>query len=264
MRLALLGDIHGNLPALLAVDEDLRRRGGADVVAVLGDLLSGPLLARDTAAWLMARRSDWLFIAGNHEWQLLDAAHPQRSDSDACADADLASGGSGKGGPGGEAIRDGLRALPSTLRLADGQGGEILLCHGTPHSDSAYFLDSAAQGRTRAASLDEIDERLGGEAAGFIACGHTHSPRCLRSRAGQVLVNPGSVGLQAYVHDDPEPHGVENGTPDARYAIAERSSVAGWAVAQIAVPYEHEPMARLAETRGRPDWAMALRQGRMG
>lgn len=254
MRIALLSDIHGNLPALLAVVDDLRRRGGADCVAVLGDLLSGPLLAGDTAAWLMAQNADWLFIAGNHEWQLLDAAHPQRSESDALADAELAQR---------SGVRDWLRALPATLRLADGQGGEILLCHGTPHSDSAYFLDSAAHGRTRAASPDEIDARLGGEAAGFIACGHTHSPRCLRSRAGQLLVNPGSVGLQAYAHDDPEPHGVENGTPHARYAIAERSS-AGWAVALLAVPYEFEPMARLAESRGRADWAIALREGRIG
>ena len=53
MRIALVSDIHGNLPALEAVAADIRRRG-ADRVVNLGDNLSGPLLPRETAQWLMA------------------------------------------------------------------------------------------------------------------------------------------------------------------------------------------------------------------
>jgi hypothetical protein len=70
-----------------------------------------------------------------------------------------------------------------TLRLADGFGDEILLSHCTSHSDSTYLLRGTAYLRPRVASLNEFDERLGGEAAGFIAWGHHYSPRCLRSRA---------------------------------------------------------------------------------
>ena len=68
MRIAFVSDIHGNLPALEAVAADIHRRG-ADRVVNLGDNLSGPLLPRETAQWLMA--SDWLSLAGNHERQVL-------------------------------------------------------------------------------------------------------------------------------------------------------------------------------------------------
>jgi Icc-related predicted phosphoesterase len=42
MRVAAIYDIHGNLPALEAVLEDLRR-AGADHVVVGGDVLPGPM-----------------------------------------------------------------------------------------------------------------------------------------------------------------------------------------------------------------------------
>ena len=48
MRIAVVSDIHGNLPALQAVVADIARRG-VDSVVNLGDSLSGPLLPRETA-----------------------------------------------------------------------------------------------------------------------------------------------------------------------------------------------------------------------
>ena len=42
MRIAVLSDIHGNLPALQAVQADMARRG-VDQVINCGDILSGPL-----------------------------------------------------------------------------------------------------------------------------------------------------------------------------------------------------------------------------
>ncbi len=77
-----------------------------------------------------------------------------------------------------------------------------------------------------------------------------------------LLLNPGSVGLQAYGDDHPVAHTVENGSPDARYAIAE-STAQGWRVEHFTVPYDQESMAVLAGQRGRPEWAHALRTGRM-
>ena len=48
MRVAVLSDIHGNLPALEAViDEAGRER--VDLVVNLGDIVSGPLWPRETA-----------------------------------------------------------------------------------------------------------------------------------------------------------------------------------------------------------------------
>ena len=56
--IAVVSDIHGNLPALQAV-QDFQRRG-VDGVINLGDSLSGPLLPQQTARYLMA--SGWLHL----------------------------------------------------------------------------------------------------------------------------------------------------------------------------------------------------------
>jgi hypothetical protein len=77
---------------------------------------------------------------------------------------------------------------------------------------------------------------------------------------GQVIVNPGSVGIQAYFGHHPIPHTVELGSPHARYALVEQRA-GGWVAELIAVPYDWESMAQLAEQRDQPDWARALRSG---
>lgn len=64
MRIAVLSDIHGNLGSLQAVVDDFAGRA-VDAVVNLGDSLSGPLLPRETAGFLMAQ--DWVQLRGNHE-----------------------------------------------------------------------------------------------------------------------------------------------------------------------------------------------------
>lgn len=246
MRLALLSDIHGNLPALEAVVAELQARD-VDAVINLGDSLSGPLLPRETAAFLMAQR-EWTQLAGNHERQLLTVSAERRGASDAYAHAQLDA-----------PVFDWMRGLTDCRPYGD----DVLLCHGTPRSDLEYFLETVTADGVRAAEPAEVDARLGTVMAQLVACGHTHVPRVARSAPGTLIVNPGSVGLPAYDDTHPWPHVIENGSPDARYAIAERIDGC-WNVSLIAVPYDFEPMARLAEKNGRSDWAMALRTGTLG
>lgn len=242
MRIALLSDIHGNLAALQAVVEDFRRRG-VDAVANLGDSLSGPLLPLETAQFLMTQ--DWIHLAGNHERQIL-TLQPQACDpSDAHARAQL-----------GETELAWIAGLPHCRAWSD----DVFLCHGTPANDAEYFLEAVEPGRLRLATQSEIDRRLGPSRAALVACGHTHVPRLLRSAAGQLLVNPGSVGQPAYDDDQPAYHAVENGAPDARYAIVEQCDDR-WSAQLLAVPYDHESMAELALRNGRPEWAYILRHG---
>ena len=86
---------------------------------------------------------------------------------------------------------------------------------------------------------------MGSIAEPVVACGHTHIPRIVRSRRGQLLVSPGSVGLQAYQEGRVL---IESGTPDSRYAIVERRNGA-WGSQLLAVPYDHASMAALAKRR---------------
>jgi predicted phosphodiesterase len=241
LRLAVVSDIHGNLPALEAVVADFTRRG-VDAVVNLGDSLSGPLLPRETAQYLMAQ--DWTHLAGNHERYVLRDG--PRGPSDEYARAQL-----------GERELAWLATLRPCLPYAE---GDVLLCHGTPARDSEYFLETLEPAGLRLASAREVERRLGATTARLVLCGHTHLPRALRTASGTLIVNPGSVGLPGYLDDHPFPHAVQTGSPDARYAIVERIPH-DWTAALIAVPYDPAPMAALAAARQRPEWQRALRTG---
>lgn len=261
MRIALVSDIHGNLPALEAVIAKIAE-AGAQQVANLGDIVSGPLWPCETARRLMAL--GWPTIAGNHERQLLTHAPDRMGPSDAFAAAAL-----------GEAERAWLASLPTEWALPVGDGGPLHCVHGSPGHDLQYLLETTTPGLgahghagIRAATAHEIARRLAHlEAAPLLACGHSHVPRVV-AHDGGLIVNPGSVGLQAY--DDLHPpgsgrdsHWVENGSPQARWALLVHGA-AGWRVELRHTPYDHEAAARRAEANGRPDWADALRTGRVG
>jgi predicted phosphodiesterase len=256
MKFAVISDIHGNLHALQAVLEDIEHHS-VDQVVNLGDILSGPLQPRETADLLMAR--GFVTIAGNHERQLLRARNRPRGEirldtSDGYAAANIT-----------DAQAEWLRGLPATHWLAK----DVLLVHGTPASDLEYWLETVTPDfgqhgsrGIRAAAPEEVAQRLGeAGAASLVLCGHTHVPRVVQSGA-TLIVNPGSVGIQAYDDGQPHYHCVENGAPHARYAIVERRGSA-WTASLCAVAYDWQPQVPLAQERGRPDWAYALATGRM-
>jgi predicted phosphodiesterase len=256
LRLALLSDIHGNLPALEAVAAAMAGEG-LSAVANLGDIASGPLWPRETVRWLRAR--DWPTIAGNHERQVLTLPRERMGSSDRFAAQELH-----------DEDRAWLAALPAVRWLAP----DLFACHGTPSNDLRYLLETVTPGfvrgrepGVRAAAADEVAARLGAVApATLVVCGHTHVPRVVRAPGGALVANPGSVGMPAFDDTHPHPHVVETGSPHARWAVVERAlGVDGaWHVQLRATAYDHEAAARRAEANGRPDWADALRTGRVG
>ncbi len=261
--LAFVSDIHGNLAALEAVIADLERRQ-IDQVVNLGDTLSGPLLPAQTARRLQAL--PWLHVAGNHERQVLRLPLDRQNASDAYTSAQLSPD---------DKLWLSSHADSCDARLHRGQlwagplGRDVALCHGSPRSDIEYLLETPIDEGVQLALPEEIEERLNSRIASHITllvCGHSHVARSVKLASGLLIVNPGSVGLPAYDDDHPYPksnyHRVENGSPDARYAVLERAPK-GWVCQLISVPYDHESMAALADQRGRPDWAHALRTGRM-
>jgi predicted phosphodiesterase len=259
-RWAVLSDLHGNLPALQAIQADARARGVSGFLN-LGDLLSGPLWPAETAAALMAL--DWPTIAGNHERQLLTHRRDRMGASDRFAAEAL-----------DEAAWAWLAGLPAQMQPQP----QVLCVHGTPSSDLDYLLETVTdehgqplpEGRgthpgVRAATADETRTRLGATAARLVLCGHSHMPRQL-PLDGCLVANPGSAGLPAFDWDRPWRHDMQTGTPQARYALVQGPEAAAgpWQVTLCAVDYDHEAAARRAEGNGRPDWADALRTGRVG
>ena len=244
MKIAVLSDIHGNLLALDAVIADAEARG-VDLMVNLGDICSGPLFPGETADRLMAL--DLPTIAGNHERQVLTLSPEHMGPTDRHT-VDLLRADQ----------RAWLAGLPATLRLSE----EVLLVHGTPDSDLAYFLETVTPEGLRPATPDEIEDRAGPVDAAVILCGHTHVPRIATLADGRLVVNPGSVGLPAYDDVHPWPHAVETGSPHARYAVVSNDD-AGWRAELLSVDYDWATVSDIAASNGRADWARALRTGRM-
>lgn len=242
MRIAVVADIHGNLRALEAVQADLRSQS-PDLIVNLGDHLSGPLQAAATADAIMAEH--WINIRGNHDRRLVDRPADQMRASDRAAHEQI-----------NDRHRAWLRGLPSTQEIE----GEILLCHGSPASDTEYLLeDISSDGRRHLPAAETILARLGDVRPKLLLCGHTHIPRAIRADE-MLIVNPGSVGLQAYDDDDPVRHYMENGSPHTRYALLDRNA-GGWRVTFVALEYDWDAASKEAAAGNRPDWACALATG---
>jgi predicted phosphodiesterase len=243
MRLGVIADVHGNLPALEAVME---RLAGLELDAVinLGDCASSPLWPAESVALL--RKSGFHHVRGNHDRVVGAPDSTGLGLSDAYARSQL-----------DQAARDWLHALPVSLPVAG-----ALCIHASPHDDNTYLLESVVAGRLLPASLEEVEGRLEGQEARLILCAHSHLSRLLRLENGATIVNPGSVGCPAY--DDPAvpAHVSESGSPHARFALVtvegDRVEVAFQAIA-----YDWDAAARRARENGREDWAQALLKGWM-
>lgn len=243
MKIAVISDIHGNDLALEAVLADIAALGIKEIVN-LGDHLSGPLNAVRTADILMER--DMPAIRGNHDRYLLTIDPAAMGPSDRVAYDQLE-----------QHHLEWLATLPETLVYRD----TLFLCHGTPADDETYWMESlTADGILHMGKREAIECFAEGIAYPVILCGHTHIPRAVRLADGRLLVNPGSVGCPGYTDDHPVGHKVETGSPDARYAIVDRTAN-GWSATFRCVPYDHMAMSRVAANRNRPDWACALATG---
>jgi predicted phosphodiesterase len=245
MLIAVLADIHGNLPALEAVLADAARHK-PDLMVDLGDCVSGPLWPRETFERLQGLALPT--VRGNHDRQVAETPADAMAPSDRFAHDAMT-----------PAQRQTLGAIPFTREFAPGVVG----FHATPAHDDRYVLDAISGGRLMRAATSKIAERLGGVAARVILLGHSHRPDLVRLPDGRVLLNPGSVGDPAYFDSTGQAHASEAGSPHARYALAR---IEGGTITDAtfrAVAYDWEMAARRADDNGRLDWAHALRTGYM-
>lgn len=170
MRVAVLADIHGNLPALEAVLVELEA-AAADLVVVCGDVASGPLPAESIE--LLRSLPNARFVRGNADRELV-AAFDAPVSNDWCATQISRD------------QRDFLASFAVTVSIEVDGLGRVLFCHGSPRSDEEMM--------TSETSDDRLKELTAGVDAAVVVCGHTHMPFD-RMSGGVRVINPGSVGM---------------------------------------------------------------------
>ncbi|RYY08178.1 MAG: hypothetical protein EOP43_00770 [Sphingobacteriaceae bacterium] len=96
----------------------------------------------------------------------------------------------------------------------------------------------------------------------IILCGHSHVNRVIRLSNRKIILNPGSVGLPAYLGNTKVSFAMESMTPHAKYALiyADKNSIN---IAQINCSYDWNAASATALKNGREDWAQGLLYGRM-
>lgn len=245
MKIAILSDIHSNVYALEAVISDVQSRA-IDLMINLGDILYGPIAPKATFDLLM--KHDFVTICGNQDRQIFEANQDEIYSNPTMRFIleDL-----------GSKPIDWLKSLPFDKQLND----DIYLCHGTPSSDLVYLLEDVELGYPCLRSDKDISKLLTEQHSDVVCCGHTHIPRAVTLNTGQLIINPGSVGLQAYSDESPVEHSMENYTPHASYGIIEKEH-SGWAVQHIKVPYDVTAAVRDCTERGRKDWVHFITTGR--
>lgn len=240
---AVIADIHSNSDALRAVLQDISNQGVKSIVN-LGDHLSGPMAARETADLLLS--IDIPSIRGNHDRWLIENKREDMISIDRTAFDQLE-----------ENHLNWLRELPATRWLSK----DVFACHGTPNSDTTYWMEKVSlEGEIVLRSYDEVLSEAFGIDASLMLCGHTHLPRRVNLRDGRVILNPGSVGCPGYIDNSPVHHVVQTGTNAACYAVVE--NIAGtWSTAFRHVPYDPSRMIELAKAANHPNWEARLATG---
>ncbi len=180
-RVAALYDIHGNLPALDAVLDEVRA-AEVDCIVIGGDVVPGPMAA-ECLARLRALAPAPRYIRGNCETEVLTIADggavsklPDSAIATLRWTADHL----------GNAERDRIRAWPETTAIDVDGVGRALFCHATPRSQTEIFTRLTPEERLMPI-FNDVD-------ADVVVCGHTHMQ--FDRRVGRLrVVNAGSVGM---------------------------------------------------------------------
>jgi predicted phosphodiesterase len=202
LKTLLLSDIHGNIDALSAAEDDLRRRGEhADLVLVLGDLVDYGPAPNEVIAWVRAHADH--AVRGNHDHAMATGADCQSSASF----KELSVVTRELFRPRLDATSlEFLKALPS--RLSVSIGGRIAwMVHATPRNPLFEYLGPEAPDEAWAATLGTLAED-----SAYVFLGHTHLP-FVKQIGKTVVVNPGSLGQP------------KDGDPRGCYAVIDEGRV---------------------------------------
>ncbi|HWI66526.1 MAG TPA: metallophosphoesterase family protein [Symbiobacteriaceae bacterium] len=179
MRLAVIGDTHGNLPAFEAVLADLRRQS-PDAIVCMGDIsFRGPQPAE--CIELVRSLRPLAVVRGNTDMIVGDEERARQSIK---AEEVLAHMQYHNSLVRPEAVQW-LTNLPMTERLTL-EGLRVDLFHATPWSIAETVRPWAPQESMEKLCIDD--------SADLVIYGHIHHP-FVRWVHGRQVVNPGSVGM---------------------------------------------------------------------
>ena len=178
---AFISDIHGNLPALQAVLEDLDRRDVQKIVAAGDHVLGGN---QPLEVWRLLQERQVACVRGLSDSALVkvhpDSLAPTSDDERRRArlfrDTRTALG---------DLVVQQLRRLPERLRIPLIDGREIVVVHGSPASPTAEISHDMED--------DELRASLGDDPADLVVCGASHV--AFRRDVDDVaIISVGSVG----------------------------------------------------------------------
>jgi putative phosphoesterase len=180
MQIAVLADIHGNLPALEAVAADLERLN-PDLVFVAGDFQNRGPNPREVTQFVA--KSGWTLLRGNHEDYVIRQSQksgaPDATDSynwlPARWTADLTSD-----------FVELIKQLPIATTLLGPDNVSIVVAHGSPRSNNEGFFPTTTEAKAK--------EMIGNDPPGLLCVGHSHLP-FVRQINSTLLVNVGAVGF---------------------------------------------------------------------
>ncbi len=180
MRVAILADIHGNLPAAEAVLEDIKRQS-PDYIVAAGDLALRGAWPKETVDLLTDRCSALLmgntdcYLAGNYLGGAYREREHWKTDLLHWTRAEL-----------GEARLKQLGTLPFSVRYSPRRGQDLFVCHANPRN-----LEDSIEPTLDEHSLRRFFQNLDATAVAF---GHLHFP--YRRRVGRmVIADVASAGI---------------------------------------------------------------------
>ena len=237
--IALISDIHSNLPALEAVLGNIAERGLA-VRYCLGDLVGYGTFPNEVIETVCQQGIPT--VMGNY-----DQGVGNSSDECGCAYRDPVAAALGKrsiawsNAHTSQANKRFLRELPGQIPLQLGDL-RVMLVHGSPRRINEYLFEDRPDKRLeRLLDLVESD---------VMVSGHTHLPYHRVLPSGRHAVNVGSVGKP------------KDGDPRVYYAVLEANG-SNLSVEFVRVAYDVEQAAQAIESSGMPDeYAGMLREGK--
>lgn len=244
MKIAILSDIKSNVYALKEVLNDAKKRE-VDAIVNLGDSFYGPIAPRQT--YDLIREHRLINISGDEDRKILEASLEQLKKNKTLNFVynDL-----------GEDVLYWIQDLSFEKLI----GEDFYLIHGTYFNDEQYLLEDVSSGTPILRDDKKILELLDDIKSKFIFCGGSCLPRCVNLSSGQIVINPGSVGLQAFENDYPNYHKIENARPEASYIILSIEN-GEFSVEPIRVSYDYEKATQKALENGGADWAKIIMTG---